>query len=321
MRAIPRSIINENGKKETFYSNLLATGTIGRNQHLVPISFNIPLIVFDRTQPPPELINTSAVTLDQLYRGAEQLNRYDEGVLSRIGFSPQWDTGFLYLGTKVYGANYREDRQGNIRWDEGEIFEALRYFRGWNSEIASDDIERFIMRYVREPFNERLTNQRIGFFVDDLVGYSKLDVSQVDFRPLANARGIFIDEDMTFIGIHKYGENNTQAQNFIRWILQEETQATLIAHTHDYDVDLFGFFNGLSTLKDISTRIIPQYYPWLIGNVSNIAYAPAPAQLPKYWNRIRDEVVQPWLQNFLNGVAQESIENEIIIWRKREEFR
>lgn len=321
MRTIPRSIINGGGEKELFYNNLLAAGTIGRNQNLVPISFNVPIIVFDRTQPPPEFVISSTFTLDQLRRGGEQLNLYNEEVLSRVGFSPQWDAGFLYLGTKIYGANYREDRQGNIRWDEEEIFDALRYFRGWNSEIASDELERFIVRYIREPLDKRLADQRIGFFVDNIVNYSKLDAGQFDFRPIANATGVFIDEDMTFIGIHKYGKSNTQAQNFIRWLLQQETQAALIAHTHAYGTDLFGFANGLSTLKDISVRIIPQYYPWLIGSIPNISNTPTPAYPPKYWNRIRDEVVRPWLQNFLNDIDQESIENEITKWRKREEFR
>lgn len=319
MRTIPRSILNT-PPPGTFYENILSVGTIGRSQRVIPLSFNIPIVIFNRNQS-FEFLTSPAVTLEQLRREAEQLNRYTDETLSRVGFAPQWDGHFLYLGTKAYGANYREDRQNNIRWNEQEIFEALRYFRNWNRDIEEEDLSGFVERYLREPLHARVTDQRIGFFVSDLTTYSRLDFDQFDFRPLTNAQGIFIEENMTFIGMHRYRRNNAQAQQFVRWIIQQEAQNALIEHTEGYNIDIFGFANGLSTIKEISARTIPRYYPWLIGSTLGISSAFVPSQLPKYWHRIREEVLEPWLKNFLNGVNQESIENEIVKWRKREEFR
>lgn len=317
MRAIPQSLIADNGNENRFYRTLFHVGTIRNSQRVIPLSFNIPIVVFNRNDD-VGFTDEPSVTLDQIKGAAEQMNTYTEEVLSRVGFSPRWDSRFLYLGTKAFGANYREDRQGNTRWDEGKVFESLQYFNSWNSEIDSEELEQFITKYAQQPLHNRLTEGRIGFFMSDVVEYSTLEDNRFDFRPISDTQGIFVDEDMTFIGMHKNGANSTQARDFVRWILEEETQRMLIAHTDRYDIDIFGLANGLSTLSNISVRVIPQYHPWLIGSTPDVFTAPLSQQLPKYWHRIRAEVVTGWLQNFLTGVYQESLESEMIKWQKRE---
>ena len=322
---IPRSIINDD-TDNVFYDNLFDVGVIGNNQRVVPLAFNIPVLVFDRRQE-FEFSDSPSVTLDQIKIAAERLNAYtDEGNqrLGRIGFSPQWDPRFLYLGTKVHGANYREDRQDNALWDEGKIFEALRYFRSWNNDIDDGDVAQFIDRYIQSPLYNRVIERRIGFFITDLIQYSRLGSEQLerfDFRPISDSQGVLIDEDMVFIGIHKDGRNSAQAENFVRWILTEQAQRELVAHAADHNVNLFGFADGLSTIENVSVYTISEHHPWMIGRIPDISTASPVLTLPRHWDLIRNDVIQPWLQNFLDGVDQQSLENEITEWRKREEFR
>ena len=312
----------EEEDSNTFFSTLFDVGMIGKQQRIIPLSFNIPVFIFNSNSA-FDIADSLLTTSNEVKHEAEEFTTQLDGTLEQVGFSPKWDPHFLYLVTRIHGANYHEDRQGVGQWDESRIFEALQYFRNWNINIDNDELAIFSDRYIQNSLIDRIEEGRIGFLFSDLVEMSALGrehFSEIDFRVMADTGIVSINEDITFIGIHQDAKNDMQAREFVKWILMEETQKKLIAHTQAYNVDMFGFAHGLSTIKNISVRTIPQYYPWLIGNIPEASFAPIHS-LPKNWNRIRNEVVGPWLQNFLNGIDQESLEGEILKWQKRESFQ
>ena len=312
----------QEGADSAFYSTLVDAGMIGNQQRIIPLSFNVPVFIFNRDSA-FNIADSLLITSTEVKNEAEKFTTQVDGVLEQVGFSPKWDPHFLYLATRIYGANYHEDRQGVEQWNESRIFEALQYFRNWNTDIDNDTLAIFSDRYIQNSLIDRIEEGRIGFLFSNLVEMSTLareHFTEIDFRIIADTGTASINEDITFIGIHQDAKNDMRAREFVKWILMEETQKDLIAHTQAHNVGMFGFAHGLSTIKNISVRTIPQYYPWLIGNIPEAFFAPA-RSLPKNWDRIRNEVVGPWLQNFLNGIDQESLEGEILKWQKKESFQ
>ena len=136
--------------KASFYPHLLALGSIEGRQYLLPVSFNIPALVFARDRS-PELSNPFTIGLGEIQEKGREYNVESGGVYTRLGFSPAWDRGFLYLTAVLFNASFRE--AAPLAWDGEALERAIAYIRAWidgaNSGIQAED--DFSFKYLYEP--------------------------------------------------------------------------------------------------------------------------------------------------------------------------
>lgn len=103
---------------DIFYPQLLDSGKRKHVQFLLPVSFNLPAIIFSTDN--KELIPDSYVlSFDQIRSTASAFNaKNKKGAYTKIGFTPLGNNEFLYLVAKMQGADFREEK-GEISWEIG----------------------------------------------------------------------------------------------------------------------------------------------------------------------------------------------------------
>ena len=82
--------------RQQFYPQLLDSGLLLGKQYLLPVSFNLPLVIFseanDSLVPDPYVIDT-----DQIRDISAEFNKTNKsGAYTSMGFAPSWNTEFLY---------------------------------------------------------------------------------------------------------------------------------------------------------------------------------------------------------------------------------
>ena len=92
--------------KQIFYTNMLAYGSSGGTQYLLPVSFNLPAVVFGEENA-GYITDSHILTLDKIWEADAKFSSVDDkGVYQKMGFAPSWDEDFLYFAAKARGAAF-----------------------------------------------------------------------------------------------------------------------------------------------------------------------------------------------------------------------
>ena len=195
-----------------FYPKLLALGNIEDVQYLLPVSFNIPALVYSQNN--AGLIS-SEFTLEpkEIKSLGQTYNTGAGGAYSQIGFSPAWNDSFLFVMATLYKASFREE--GNdvwsggreaLVWDDTALLSALQYIREWisdaNTSIQAED--DFAFKYFYEPAEKLALSGRILFTYmnsNELFTLVPELRSKLDFRWIASDNSIPLSEETVYYGI------------------------------------------------------------------------------------------------------------------------
>ena len=315
------------GETESAVQSIITTlsnDTNGRNRKLLPLGYNLPLLVFSR-ESGFVFEDPVTTTLEEIRELAGSFTVYEDGEYQRIGYSPLWNGTLLYLGTIIYGSTYTQGRNDLLVWEEEAIFNALDYFQAW---IADDPDPRrrdiYSEKYYREPVHRAVLNGEIAFAYMSVTEFAALEFGQqqrLDFRILASPAGITPLDDTVYGALPRGSRNPAEGRRFLRWLLDSEVQEHLIRESINQRVGLFGFAGGLSSNHDVTTFVIPRYYEWLWGHVPGMQRILSSPAKPSNWPQLRDEVIIPWLENYLHGEAQRSLAVEVNSWYQRKTFR
>jgi hypothetical protein len=298
-RPLDRLLKGNKTTKSAFYPRLLALGTIDRKQYLLPVSFNIPALVFAR-QNGRLLSNPFAVDLAELRELGGAHNREQRGVYERMGFSPGWDAEFLFMVADLFDTAFEEGSP--LSWDEEALENAVAYARAWTAEKnggiqAEDD---FVFRYFYEPPEVLALSGRILFASMDSAELFTLPEERranLDFRWLAEKERIPLGEGVVYYGICKRGRARNAAEAFTHWFFQGETQKILLeaSKTRRLQETLFGISSGFSALRSVTEQTFPRYYPGLLGHTPPDGFLTPARILPPTWKSLKAEVVLPYL--------------------------
>ena len=286
----------------SFYPNLLALGKIDGRQLLLPVSFNLPAIVYAKgnfNPPDPLLIDP-----DTMGKAAGSFNRIENREYVRMGFSPRWNSDFLVLYAQSLGAGFREER--NFVWNAEGLDTATRGLREWSrSRNTSYSAERgFEFKYLFTPDYQYLAEGRALFAYMDssrLFSLPEEKRSKLEFRWFSIAGATPVDEDIAYAAILRSGKNKTTAETFLKWFFKEANQKKILEKAKSTGcMDFsFGLAGGFSSIRAVDDRIFPLYYPTLPGRVPAPEKLAMPATLPHDWPAIRENVVAPWIQDAL----------------------
>ncbi|MDR2069787.1 MAG: hypothetical protein LBP71_07950 [Spirochaetaceae bacterium] len=306
-------LLNRDGEKvkNSFYPHLLALGKIEGKQYLLPVSFNIPALVFARNNS-YLLPNSFTVNLDEIKELGKAYNTENNGIYSRMGFSPSWSDDFLFMTAALFNASFREATP--LAWDPAALELAMVYVRDWIEEAnrglrAEED---FVFKYFYDsPSNLALSGRILFSYMNsaDLFTLTQEKQANLDFRWIAEKDIIPLSEETVYMGICKKGTAKKAAKVFTRWFFQEDTQRHLLEFSQDkwLTETFFGIGNGFSALRTVTEYIFPQFYPNLLGHMPPEDFLSPPNILPRNWTAIKERIILPYLHDRIRNDSRNDI--------------
>jgi ABC-type glycerol-3-phosphate transport system substrate-binding protein len=290
---------NKNLSQSAFYPRLLAMGNIDGKQYLLPVSFNAPVLVFSRDR--AELLsNPFTVGFEEIKKLGKDYNRQSGGVYTRMGFSPAWDSNFLFITAALFNVSFRE--ASPLAWDAQALEQAMSFAYEWTSSInssvqAEDD---FKFKYFYEPAARLVLSGRILFTYmnsDDLFTQAEERRNDLDFRWITEQSTIPLSEDAVYMGLAKKGKAPAAANAFIRWFYQTGTQAQFLEKSRDNRMfeASFGIGGGFSALRSVTEQVFPQFYPELMGHMLPEESLSPASILPWNWTALKEHSILPYL--------------------------
>lgn len=309
-----------------FYRQFIEYGQINDKQYLIPISFNLPAMIFSKK-------NESFVESER-FLNPEQIKTFSaafnkknkNGSYTAMGYAPSWDTDFMYLVTKLYGAAYHEKGTSFI-WNEKAMENSISKIRQWTDTCndSTSTEQNFQFRYLYMPGYKQVATGRCLFShttSDKLFTLTDAQITDISFRWIEQDNKIPVEDNILSIGLYKKAEHSPQAEKFISWLMKIETQQLLIERTESMKLDTvnFGIAGGFSTLREINEKFYPTYYRHLLGNMPPEQFITLPNILPYRWNSLKSNVIIPYLKditNTENSGAVQPIEERISEWTKQ----
>jgi ABC-type glycerol-3-phosphate transport system substrate-binding protein len=287
--------------RNIFYPQLLAIGRIDRTQYLLPVSFNIPALIFSRNKE-QYLSNQFTVGFDEIKKLGKEYNTISRGIYTRMGFSPLWNDNFLITTAVLSGASFREANP--LTWDSAALERSMAFINNWTNEIntSNQDEDDFTFRYFFEPPERLLQGGRIFFSYTesrDLFLLSEESKNQIDFRWVMEQNRILVTEDSVYLGIPKRVKSKKAAKEFILWFFKVENQRRILEYSRANRINenIFGICGGFSALNLVTEQIYPLFYPELLGRMPPSEHFTHQNILPANWLIIKERVILPYLHD------------------------
>lgn len=310
-----------NGKN--FYQPLLDLGNIGGRQYLFPVSYTLPAIIFAKEQT-SLMEDDFLLNLDQLRALSARFNVKDGGTFTKMGFSPRWNTDFLYLILRLFDVRFQEGGQ-SVTWNASSLEQAVAWIKDFSTETnrSTRDEDDFQFRFLYDPPNKLVTGGRTLFAYmpsNQLLTMPGDKLQNLEFRWLTGKQHIPVQDDILYIGICRRARNMDGAEAFMLWFFSERTQREILERNREQGTlnQSFGIAGGFSSLRPVTERVLPLFYPALIGHLPPADSLGAPRILPTNWELLRHQAILPWLAEQTNGTghASQSLQDRIALWQK-----
>lgn len=312
--------------KENFYPQLLEYGSVDEKQYLIPFTFNLPMVIYSSAN---EFLleDQHLLTLEEMQKISSEFNKKNkDDNYTAMGYAPSWDSYFLYEATKLNGASYTE-RGGSFIWDEEVLNSTIEQMKLWTKNFNTDTTaeKNFQFKYLFMPEHRQVTSGRSLFASVKSDEFFKLDESQsegINFRWLSSDNKIPIEDDIICIGLYKNTKKTKEAELFISWLLNENTQKELLERKHAMKLNTksFGLANGFSSIRSTNENIYPVYYRQLLGSLPGEKNLTVPNILPARWNNMKEKIILPYLEESVTNETEkkpDSLELRIYNWNKQ----
>ena len=306
-----------------FYDQLLEAGKVRRNQYLLPVSFNLPAVIFADSNI-DYIKENYTLTLDQIKAAGLSYNEKNtKGSYSRIGFLPSANDDFLYLTTKIYGVDFREEK-GQIVWSDLRLRNSVNYDRDWinNTNGSAQEEQDFAYKYLFMPDYRQVTSGRtlLAYTTSNkMFGYMKSQELSIDYRWISGDGFIPIEDSFLMTGIYSKARNEQGATEFLSWFFNSENQREILERKIEMNLnnEMFGIADGFSAMRDVTEHILPIYYNQLLTNLPPANLLKVPQKLPARWDSYKSVVVEPYLKAAITTDEKVSIADYEAEWRKK----
>lgn len=310
-----------------FYSILLNAGKFSKRQYLLPVSFNLPAIIFS-TENTNLIEDNYTISLEQLKRAGEAYNKTNKkGAFTRMGFAPESSDDFLYLVAKIQGSDFKEARNNSFSWNSTALIETIQFLNGWitTANKSSQTETDFIYKYLSVTDDKKVTQGRTLFAYttsDRLFRFSREQLAKLDYRWLQNEGQLPVEDTMIMMGISKGAKNHNGAAEFISWFYNAETQQQLLERKFSMHLDTnkFGIADGFSSIKEVNDRILPVYYTALLSNIPQSGKFKVYDKKPLRWEATKHKIIIPYIKETLASDGSKkvlTIEERYTEWKKQ----
>ncbi len=312
--------------RSIFYTQLLEIGNIDDKQYLLPVSFNLPAVIFSRKN--QDLITDNYVlSLDQIRDISAKFNtKNSKGIYTAMGFAPRWNSSFLYTAAKLKGTNFKENGD-SFSWNNQNLGKTVDYLRSWTLAV-NDSTEAeadFAFKYLYTPSYKLVSSARCLFAYTNsntLFNLPAEKIQDIEYRWLHENYSIPIEDQIISLGLYTNSKNTDAAELFILWLMKESSQKDILERqsTMNLNTATFGIANGFSSIKSVNERIFPVYYPILLRNLPVAEYLTCPNILPPRWETIKEKVIIPYLLSAVDtGIeeTEQSLKESYAEWNKQ----
>ena len=305
----------------SFYPRLLSMGNFDGRQYLLPVSFNIPAMIFAQDFSHP-LSNPFTIEMTEIKERSKEYNTETDGVFTKMGFSLSSNDEFLFVAAALFGTEFRE--ASPIAWENHALEQSVKWIQQWiteaNTSIQMED--DFAYKYFSDPPDKLVNSGRILFIYMNSSGFFTLPEERrtnLDFRWIASEEKIPLDELRVDYGIHKKTKAGKAAEAFTVWFFNAETQKLLLeaAKSKRLQESSFGIAGGFSAMKIVTEQVFPLFYPGLLGHMPQENFLSPANILPRNWMTIKERVILPYLRERIRHSAREEIrplERRIADW-------
>jgi len=313
--------------QSAFYPGLLALGSMEGRQLLLPVSFDIPAIVFMRGGE-SKISDDFLVGMEGMAQAAKLYNKKQGESYTRMGFSPRWNPDFLCLAAAAAGAGFKEGKP--LAYSDSGLRSAVDELRAWTRDAnGSPSLEDdFQFKYLYTPAYKYVAEGRALFAYltsDEFFLVPEEKRSILDYRWFARNGLVPVDEGIVYAALPRAGRDKPKAEAFLTWFFQEDNQKAMLekARTTRAIEGSFGIASGFSSIRSVNERVFPLYYPSLVGHLPPADSLAPPNVLPGDWPELKDKVVGPWLVEVTShesGVSQDlgkKLEEQIAAHYKR----
>jgi hypothetical protein len=295
--------------RDNFYAGLLNAGAWEGKQVLLPLSFDMPAVVFP-TNALPEDVPKLMASMEYVREKGAAFNQSVRDRLVRVGFSPLWQPEFLYSAAEIFGTQFRETPEGSVHWNSARLQDMKEFCASWIEEtnMGYEQDSQFQRTYLYEPMPKLLDSGRILFYLTDsssLFRNVEDHSEEVDFRWLGAENRIAANDEVLYFGIPRGTRNRRGARLFLTWMFQPQTQGRLLEINQEKRLDTFGIAGGFSSLRIVNEREFPRVYRPLLGRIPPEEMILFPKALPVHWGEQKERIVVPWLVSYITGGADE----------------
>jgi ABC-type glycerol-3-phosphate transport system substrate-binding protein len=319
LRSMERTLKQGDIDGSQFYASLLELGEWNGGVRALPVSFDLPAVMF-KDSPENRALPAFALELETLRTEGSSFNVTEDGRALRIGFSPRWKNEFLYAVARLLNTRFRESGDGSPVWNDAAFREAIETLVAWTGE-TNGGVERenaFEEQYLYDPALQLLRRDRIRFWYTSSSAYYRYtegERNELGYRWLRGERGIPVLEDVRFMGVPKGGENQAGAAAFMKWFFSPDNQRRIMEQLTDTRVRGFGLLGGFSAVRSINRNVLAEMYPSLLGNIPLPSDLSFPERLPKNWDSLKSEVIEPWLYREVSDMGHDaSLSEQIHSW-------
>jgi len=314
-----RSILSS----EDFYTQLLDAGKQHRRKYLLPVSFNLPCVMF-ATENRDLITNDYTLNLDQIREISAAFNKQNKnGSFTRMGFTPLSYNDFPYLTAKLFHVDFRVEK-GNIVYNNAALKDTISYLRNW-SDSANQSVQTeddFAYKYLFMPEYRQATSGRclFSYTTSDQLFRSMYDEDEsIDYRWIYNGDSIPVEDSFVMMGIYEKAGNVTGATEFISWFMQSENQKAILDRKAkaNLDTEKFGIAGGFSAVREVNDRILPLYYTKLLSNLPPSQMISVPEKLPVKWDSYKQIVIEPYIKAAVHSDILPEMAPYIKEWEKQ----
>ena len=287
-----------------FYESLLSLGNIEGKQYLLPVSFNLPTLIFSISNK-HAIENLSTISFEEVKNISHSFNTKKGEAYTKMCFSPRWEKDVLYIATQGMGASFEEKDDDDgipFMWDEEALKKSILYLKEWSREVNENSFfeDEFKFKYLYDLPYILISNGFCTFYympTDALFSIPKEKMENIDFRYLTFGQNVPCKDNILYMGIISESKNKKTSEAFLNWFYSPQVQESLLNRKTKISLALqeFGIAGGFSALKPITEKIFPKYYPLLLSHLPPTQNITPPKILPTNWKNIKEELIFPYL--------------------------
>ena len=308
---------------KNFYEELLDLGLIDGEQYLLPLSFNLPTVIFSLSNK-HLLENNFNISFDEIKKVASSFNSKKGEAYTKMCFAPRWEPNVLYIAMQGLGIDF-EEGASNFVWNDEALKKAINYLKDWTHEVNEDSSkeDEFKFKYLYDVPYILIDNGFCAFYymsTDALFSLPKEKLQNIDFRYLQFNGKVPCNDEILYAGICSNAKNKDASEAFITWLYSLETQEEILMKKQIKNLPSkeFGIAGGFSSLKPITEKVFPQYYPLLLAHLPQNSTLKTPLILPNNWETLKTEIIFPYLLEATiyseNKKEEPSLEKRIKEW-------